>query len=69
MQRFETPLYCISVVQNKKTMNKLKTTGKALRAIGYPEGPVTSAAMNVMQKNWRALHLPDQTSARIGTPA
>ncbi|WP_193311614.1 hypothetical protein [Agriterribacter humi] len=50
-------------------MNKLKTTGKALRAIGYPEGPVTSAAMNVMQKNWRALHLPDQTSARIGTPA
>jgi hypothetical protein len=24
----------------KKTMSKLKITGKELRAIGYPEGPV-----------------------------
>ncbi|MBS1916677.1 MAG: RtcB family protein [Bacteroidetes bacterium] len=32
-------------------MSKLKITGKELRAIGYPEGPVISIAMNVMQKN------------------
>ena len=29
---------------------KLKLTGKQLRAIGYPEGPVISTAMNLMQK-------------------
>lgn len=34
-------------------MNKLKITGKELRAIGYPEGPVISIAMNVMQKNYK----------------
>jgi hypothetical protein len=34
----------------QKTMIKLKITGKALRAIGYPEGVVMSVAMNVMQK-------------------
>jgi hypothetical protein len=27
---------------------KLKLTGKELRAIGFPEGPVISVAMNVM---------------------
>jgi tRNA-splicing ligase RtcB (3'-phosphate/5'-hydroxy nucleic acid ligase) len=32
---------------------KLKLTGKELRAIGYPEGPVISIAMNVMQKNYK----------------
>ncbi len=32
---------------------KLKITGKELRAIGYPEGPVISIAMNVLQKNYR----------------
>ena len=32
-------------------MSKLKLSGKELRAIGYPEGPVISIAMNVMQKN------------------
>lgn len=32
---------------------KLKITGKELRAIGYPEGPVISIAMNVMQKNYK----------------
>lgn len=32
---------------------KLKITGKELRAIGYPEGPVISVAMNVMQKNYK----------------
>lgn len=34
-------------------MNKLKITGKELRAIGFPEGPVISIAMNVMQKNYK----------------
>ncbi len=32
---------------------KLKITGKELRAIGFPEGPVISVAMNVMQKNYK----------------
>lgn len=34
-------------------MNKLKLSGKELREIGYPEGPVISIAMNVMQKNFK----------------
>ncbi|OJY81486.1 MAG: RNA-splicing ligase RtcB [Sphingobacteriales bacterium 40-81] len=34
-------------------MSKLKLTGKALRAIGYPEGPVISIAMNAMQKHYK----------------
>ncbi|MEQ1797264.1 MAG: RtcB family protein [Lacibacter sp.] len=34
-------------------MTKIKLTGKELRAIGYPEGPVISIAMNVMQKNYK----------------
>jgi len=34
-------------------MSKLKINGKELRAIGYPEGPVISIAMNVMQKNYK----------------
>ncbi|MEI9806739.1 MAG: RtcB family protein [Bacteroidota bacterium] len=34
-------------------MSKLKIQGKELRAIGYPEGPVISVAMNVMQKNYK----------------
>src|SRR6187549_1590975 len=34
-------------------MSKLKITGKELRAIGLPEGPVISIAMNVMQKNYK----------------
>ena len=37
-----------------KTMSKLKISGKELRAIGYPEGPVISVAMNVMQKKLQA---------------
>jgi tRNA-splicing ligase RtcB (3'-phosphate/5'-hydroxy nucleic acid ligase) len=32
---------------------KLKIEGKELRAIGYPEGPVISVAMNVMQKSYK----------------
>ncbi len=34
-------------------MSKLKITGKELRAIGYPEGPVISIAMNVMGRNYK----------------
>ena len=34
-------------------MSKLKIQGKELRSIGYPEGPVISVAMNVMQKNYK----------------
>lgn len=34
-------------------MSKLKIAGKELRAIGYPEGPVISIAMNVMQKKYK----------------
>ncbi len=34
-------------------MSKLKITGKELRAIGYPEGPVISITMNVVQKNYK----------------
>src|SRR6476620_2901720 len=32
---------------------KLKLTGKELRAVGYPEGPVISVAMKVMEKNFK----------------
>jgi len=31
-------------------MAKLKLRGKDLRSIGYPEGPVISIAMNIMEK-------------------
>jgi len=34
-------------------MAKLKLSGKELRAIGYPEGPVISLAMNIMEKNFK----------------
>lgn len=34
-------------------MSKLKIKGKELRTLGYPEGPVISIAMNVMEKNFR----------------
>src|SRR2546423_6489335 len=34
-------------------MGKLKLTGKELRSIGFPEGPVISVAMNVMEKNFK----------------
>ena len=34
-------------------MSKLKISGKELRTIGYPEGPVISIAMNAMQKNFK----------------
>jgi tRNA-splicing ligase RtcB len=44
-------------------MAKLKLTGKQLRAIGYPEGPVISIAMNIMEKNFR--HLPEADALEI----
>ena len=34
-------------------MAKLKLRGKDLRSIGYPEGPVISIAMNVMERNYK----------------
>ncbi len=34
-------------------MAKLKLTGKQLRSIGYPEGPVISIAMDVMGKSYK----------------
>lgn len=34
-------------------MAKLKLKSKNIRAIGYPEGPVISIAMNVMEKNYK----------------
>ena len=34
-------------------MSKLKITGKELRAMGFPEGPVISVAMKVMEKNFK----------------
>jgi tRNA-splicing ligase RtcB (3'-phosphate/5'-hydroxy nucleic acid ligase) len=34
-------------------MSKLKIKGKELRAIGYPEGPVISIAMKVMEKQYK----------------
>ena len=40
-------------------MAKLKLKGKHLRNIGYPEGPVISVAMNVMEKNYKHSTLED----------
>ncbi len=34
-------------------MSKLKLTGKQIRAIGFPEGPVVSVAMHVMCSNFK----------------
>ena len=34
-------------------MSKLKLSGKELRAIGFPEGPVISVAMNIIEKNFK----------------
>jgi tRNA-splicing ligase RtcB (3'-phosphate/5'-hydroxy nucleic acid ligase) len=44
-------------------MAKLKLTGKQLRSIGYPEGPVISVAMNIMEKNFK--HLPEADALEI----
>jgi tRNA-splicing ligase RtcB (3'-phosphate/5'-hydroxy nucleic acid ligase) len=34
-------------------MSKLKISGKEIRAIGYPEGPVVSIAMHTMEKHYK----------------
>jgi len=34
-------------------MKKIKLTGKQLRTIGYPEGPVISVAMNTIEKHYK----------------
>src|SRR5215831_6268121 len=34
-------------------MGKLSLKGKELRSIGYPEGPVISIAMNIMEKSYK----------------
>jgi tRNA-splicing ligase RtcB len=39
--------------KKKTTRSKLKLIGKQLRAIGYPEGPVISIAMNIIEKNYK----------------
>ncbi|MFL5809004.1 MAG: RtcB family protein [Flavisolibacter sp.] len=44
-------------------MAKLKLTGKQIRAIGYPQGPVISIAMNIMEKNFK--HLPEADALEI----
>ncbi len=44
-------------------MSKLKITGKELRALGFPEGPVISIAMTLMQKNYK--HEPRETAIEI----
>ncbi|MFL5772771.1 MAG: RtcB family protein [Flavisolibacter sp.] len=40
-------------------MPKLKLSGKELRKLGYPEGPVISIAMNTMEKNFKHLSKTD----------
>ena len=44
-------------------MSRLKISGKELRKIGYPEGPVISVAMNVMEKHFK--HLPHAEAIEI----
>jgi tRNA-splicing ligase RtcB (3'-phosphate/5'-hydroxy nucleic acid ligase) len=50
------------VVQNKK-MNKLKLTGKQIRAIGYEEGPVVSVAMHTMSVHFK--HSTEEEALQI----
>jgi tRNA-splicing ligase RtcB len=40
-------------------MAKLHISGKDLRNIGYPEGPVISIAINIMERNFKHLSLED----------
>jgi tRNA-splicing ligase RtcB (3'-phosphate/5'-hydroxy nucleic acid ligase) len=44
-------------------MAKLKLTGKQLRSLGYPEGPVISLAMNIIEKKFK--HLPEADALEI----
>src|ERR671921_225422 len=45
-------MWCTNLFKNPG-MAKLKLSGKDLRAIGYPESPVISLAMDVMEKNYK----------------
>jgi tRNA-splicing ligase RtcB (3'-phosphate/5'-hydroxy nucleic acid ligase) len=40
-------------------MSKLKITGKDLRKLGYPEAPVISIAINIMEKHYKHLLFDD----------
>ncbi len=44
-------------------MSRLRITGKELRKIGYPQGPVISVAMNVIEKHFK--HLPHAEAIEI----
>lgn len=44
-------------------MSKLKLTGKQIRAIGYPEGPVVSIAMQAMSVNYK--HHSEEEALKI----
>jgi tRNA-splicing ligase RtcB (3'-phosphate/5'-hydroxy nucleic acid ligase) len=44
-------------------MSKLKLHGKELRAIGYPQGPVISVAMNIMHKHFK--HYTTDTALNV----
>jgi tRNA-splicing ligase RtcB (3'-phosphate/5'-hydroxy nucleic acid ligase) len=46
------PGWCRMFYQKKQIM-KLKIAGKELRTIGFPEGPVISIAMRIMEKNYK----------------
>ncbi len=53
-------------------MAKLKLSGKELRGIGYPEGPVISLAMNIMEKDFKQFSKDDALeilSAVLQSPA
>jgi tRNA-splicing ligase RtcB len=49
----------IGITGYKNIMGKLKLTGKELRNIGYPEGPVISIAMNIMEQKFKHLSKED----------
>ena len=53
----------VSINYKEQCMSKLKLTGKQLRNIGYPEGPVISIAMNIMEKNFR--HMAEEDALEI----
>ncbi|HYC28293.1 MAG TPA: RtcB family protein, partial [Chitinophagaceae bacterium] len=44
-------------------MARLKLTGKQLRSLGYPQGPVISVAMNIMERNFK--HLSEEDALEI----
>jgi tRNA-splicing ligase RtcB (3'-phosphate/5'-hydroxy nucleic acid ligase) len=44
-------------------MSKLKLTGKKIRAIGYPEGPVVSVAMHIMCTHFK--HTKEEEALQI----